>query len=188
MKYKIGDTVYVANCGHRQIDIPCPVCFGKIRVTLILGNGESVSLPCDYCGKGFDGPRGYVSEYDYVAEAAARTITAANITLTDTGEKVEYRSGSSFSYYTLKEEDCYSTFEEASATAVAVKEKMIEEQNTRAEYIKEDIKKSFSWNAGYHLREAKRNRREIEYHERMAVICKERSKELVPTEYPKAGE
>jgi len=66
--FKIGDVVYFASAGQRQVDIPCPVCFGKREVTLILGNGDSVELPCDYCGKGYDGPRGYVLEYEYAAK------------------------------------------------------------------------------------------------------------------------
>jgi hypothetical protein len=41
--FKIGDTVWVPDCGNRQKQIPCPVCFGKLRVTIILGNEETVN-------------------------------------------------------------------------------------------------------------------------------------------------
>jgi hypothetical protein len=44
------------------------------------------------------------------------------------------------------------------------------------EYILKDVSKSFSRNAGYYTREAKRMREAIKFHEAKAVLCKERSK------------
>ncbi len=46
-KFKVGDTVWVAKCRYEPVQKLCPTCFGKKEVTLILGNGDSVILPCN---------------------------------------------------------------------------------------------------------------------------------------------
>lgn len=176
--FNIGDTVYYAAAGNKRIDIPCPICFGKRQVTLILGNGDSVELPCQYCGNGFDTPRGYIEEYEYIAEASPFLITGISINTTESGEKREYRSGSDNCYHNLHEDKCFATIEEALQAAISVKETMENEQKTRTEYIKKDKQKSFAWNAGYHMREAKRNRKDAEYHEEKAILCKAKDKML----------
>ncbi len=54
---------------------------------------------------------------------------------------------------------------------------MEEEQKTKAIYLKKEAKKSFAWNAGYHLREAKNHRKQAEYHDTKAIFCKAKGKE-----------
>ena len=62
-KFNIGDTVYVAWAhGFADNYVPCPICFGKLSVVLILGNGEHQPIECDACGKGYEGPQGVVNE------------------------------------------------------------------------------------------------------------------------------
>jgi len=173
--FNIGDTIYYASAGNKQIEVPCPICFGKCRVTLILGNGDSVELPCDYCARGFEDPRGYVIEYEYRAEAESFLITGVSINKTESGEKHEYCSGGEHCYHSLKEDQCFATREEALAAAVAVKEESEKEQRERAEYLKHNKQKNFAWNAGYHLRAAKDNRKQAEYHEEKAKLCKQRA-------------
>jgi hypothetical protein len=168
--YKIGDTVWVTRVGQQPVTKPCPICFGKLTVTLIFGNGDECILPCSYCALGYDPPKGTVEEYEYIAEAEPRTITGTETSVSEGGEKATYRSG----HWSM--EKVYATKEEALEEAVAHKDEYEKDQLTRAEYIKKDKNKSYSWNAGYHLRNAKRMRREIEYHEKMAVICKSRAK------------
>jgi len=37
-RFKIGDKVWVARYSENTaISVPCPVCYGKLKVTLILG-------------------------------------------------------------------------------------------------------------------------------------------------------
>jgi hypothetical protein len=47
----------------------------------------------------------------------------------------------------------------------------------REDHVKHDKNKSYSWNAGYHKREAKRAAKKVEYHTKMAAECKDRRKE-----------
>lgn len=174
MKFNIGETVYLATCDYIQMQITCPICYGKRKVILITGNDDQVELPCSYCMRGYDGPFGYVHEYDYVVKGESFTITQIDIEVSCEGEKCRYYSGTHYA----SDEELFATKEEALAAAVAIKAILDEQQRTRTEYIKKDKLKSFAWNAGYHLRAAKEHRKMVEYHDGMAVICKAKGKEV----------
>ncbi len=156
----------------QQVRETCPVCFGKRKVTLTLGNDDTVTLPCDYCRCGYEGPTGYVTEYRYVTAVEPRTITGVRIEETSAGEKREYSSG----YQGLDIWDIFDTEEEALERCKFKVEEKKREEATRVECLKKQARKSFSWNAGYHIREVKRKEKEIEYHREKAVLCKARSK------------
>jgi len=173
-KYNVGDKVWVAWVERRDVTELCPVCFGKLQVLLTLGNDDTVTLPCDYCGKGYNAPVGTVTEARYGSGAELKTIETVDVTQTASGETYEYHSG----HYILRPERVFDTKEEALLCCESIAQELNKEQETRAEYIKKDVKKSFSWNAGYHLREAKRKEGEAEYHRKKAAICKSRGKEL----------
>ena len=171
-RFKIGDKVYFAKCANERKKITCPICFGKLSVTLILGDDSEVILPCNYCGKGFDEPLGFIYEYDYAVDAELVLIDGIEIKKSLAGEEYYYRSGC----YGYKQNQLFLTKEEALKKAKTLKTDLDKEQETRNEYLKKDKSKGFSWNAGYHSREAKRLKREIEYHEKNAILCKERSR------------
>ncbi len=175
-KFKVGDTVWWAKCRWEVVNILCPTCFGKRQVTLILGNGDSVILPCKGCSPGYEPPSGYISEYDYVSDPEMVSITGMEIEVNGDKEKVRYRS--SFNIY--DEEELFTEHHEALDKSREKKLKLEEDQRTRAEYIKEDVHKSFSWNARYHIREAKSHREQAEYHGKMAVICKAKISAVPP--------
>lgn len=174
-QYKIGDTVWTAHYGTESVEKPCPICFGKKEVTLILGNGDRVVLPCEYCRLGFDAPRGVVTEYEFVADPRAVVIEEIVTTHNTGGERREYRYNvTSCSCSHLDEDGIFDTREDALVKcAEAIKERE-KEEITRLENIKANKRKSFAWNAGYHLRNAAKCRREAEHHESCAKLCKEK--------------
>jgi len=172
-KYQVGDTVWHARCDFLPIKKPCPVCFGERQVTLILGNGDHVALPCDYCHVGFNPPTGQVSEYEYVIEPKLVNITAVELKVTETTVKAEYRDRC----FVYRDDTLFPTKEEAAVKGAELKAALEKEQETRADLIKKNVHKKFSWNAGYHLREAKRDRASAERHEKLAALCKARSQE-----------
>ena len=63
--FAIGEEVWWVGPGWKQEMITCPECAGTRALTLILGNGESVSLACDNCSLGYDPPRGVVKRTYY---------------------------------------------------------------------------------------------------------------------------
>jgi len=172
--YNVGDSVWWARCGTLEVKNTCLVCFGKLQVTLILGDGSHIALPCDYCSKGYYEPKGYTVDYEYVSEPELRTISAVNVAQDANGETREYRSHDN---YILSAEDIFDTEAEAMERCKVRTAALAEEQRTRAEYIKANVNKKFSWNAGYHLREAKRKESEAIRHREKAAICKARGKE-----------
>lgn len=172
-KYKVGDRVWLARAGTEEIKKPCPVCYGKLSVRLILGNDDVVELPCDYCGKGFEGPRGWVTEYEYSIGAENLVVREVRSEITDAGETNHYLF--SGGRYADSGGDIFDTEQEALTQCQEVKARLEEEQRTRAEYIKAKDNMTFAWNAGYHLREAKREEASAARHRERAKLCKERA-------------
>jgi len=173
-KYNIGDKVWWARCEMVSVKEPCSVCFGKMQVILILGNGDEVVLPCDYCGKGWEIPRGYTRAQKYIAEPKQVIITSRKSEATCSGEKHTYYINP---YTPLDDDRVFATLEEATKKCAEILQQKTKDESTKAELIKYDTQKAFSWNAGYHMKIVKQAKRDIEYHERMAQLCKERSRE-----------
>lgn len=171
-KFKVGDKIYVSHFGRREIKVNCPVCFGKRVVRLILGDDSIVEMPCECCGRGYEPAKGYVVDWRMDAGAKKRTITQVETKQTQEGELVEYRSD----HYIHQPQDIFTTEKEALADSKRKADKYNLEHETKAEFIKGKPDKNYSWNAGYHRRLVKKAEKEIEYHSKMAKICKERAK------------
>jgi hypothetical protein len=130
-------------------------------------------LPCAYCSRGYGPPTGYVKEHEFVNTPQLVTITNVTTTVSESETKIEYKS----SPFVYEMDHLFLTEEEARVKGSELKAEFEKEQETKAKYLKEKVSKSFSWNAGYHLGEANRMRKQIEYHERKAALCKARSKD-----------
>lgn len=167
--YKVGDVVWYATFEQREERVPCPVCYGNKSVIIILGNGEEVQVECAFCNRGYNPPSGYVTEYVLLPRAEQRTITGRRIEEVSGSEEVEYRS----SNYCLYPDRMFDTYEDAivCATEMAEQDKIKKDNNPK--YKNE---KSYTWNAGYHLKSAEKARKDVIYHEERAKICKSRSK------------
>ena len=113
-EYNINDTVWIAQCGTKQVRHDCPVCYGQLFVTLILGNGDEIRTPCDYCGKGYEGPKGYVLEYEWTAEP--RQVTITDKTKREYDGKIEFDYRSYDAYFN----EAYDTKEEAEAKTLEI--------------------------------------------------------------------
>lgn len=166
--YNVGDTVWLAQYDHTEVKMPCPVCFGEKQVILILGNGETVALPCDYCGKRCAEPRGFIMEYEYTAKVQLITITEVQSKVDSMGEERRYYFGGRCTEI----QDIWDTKEEALARCAEKVAQQKLEETTSAFRIKANHLQSYAWNAGYHLRQAKEYRKRAEYHEQKAVLCK----------------
>ncbi len=169
--YEIGEKVWIADCGTRQVTKPCPVCCGKLAVDLTLGDGTVVRIVCDYCDKGsLTGPRGVVGDYEYVAEPSEMTITKRQVaSCAGAADVAEYHfAGGRYAH----DEDVFATRKEAATRAEAKRAEHQREKGQSDFAAKEYEHKSYAWHAGYHLREAKQHRERLAYHERMVVVCR----------------
>ena len=171
-KYEIGDKVWYAKSRHQEVTETCPVCFGKLEVTLILGNDDKVTLPCDYCGHGFSSPKGIVTEWRPDIRPEQLTITGIRLELSNKKNLIEYYAGC----YVLDNDCIFDTLEEATTKCIELVEK---EEQDRIHQTMCNIKnkqKNYSWRAGYHLKCAKRSREDAEYHDKAAVLCKSKAR------------
>lgn len=172
-QFNIGDKVWLANCGTREKRNPCPICAGKLKVTLILGNGEQCVLDCDYCGKGYEGPQGYELEHEPFIKPELVTVSK---TETD-GKTFDYRFEENFY---AEQDKVFLTKEAAEVKCKEIAAELAALEQRRLEYNRENGKKTFSWCAGYHKREAKRNEKEMNYHKKKAHFMAIRATEEKP--------
>ena len=168
--YKVGDKVWYATFGNREIQVPCPVCYGYKAVIVTLGNGDEVKTECQYCQSGFQAPKGTVTEYQRIPEAEYLTIENCRVEQTIEGDVIEYIGG----HFLLQPERMFETEEEAMTCAKELADKYEQEQRDKPKFKNE---KSYTWNAGYHIKQAKDKRKEAAYHEEKAVLCKAKSKQ-----------
>lgn len=168
--YKVGDVVWYASFGTRGEQVPCPVCYGNKGVIIVLGNGDNVEVECSYCQSGFNPPRGYVVEYISLPHVDQVTITKRTIEEVSGGEEIEYTGNS---HYTLYPDRMFDTYDDALACANWLAE---HDNIKKADSPKFKNEKSYAWNAGYHLKQAEKCRKEALHHEEKAKVCKARSK------------
>jgi hypothetical protein len=169
-EFNVGDLVWWATYKRDAIREKCPVCFGKCKVVLILGNDEQVEAPCNYCSRGMMPPTGFVEErYDWHSEVRQVTIEMKEVTEKNGYRDVEYSSA----HYVLKAGDsCFSTKEEAEARVVELTAEQAIRDEERIAHHKENDHKSYSWHVGYHQRAAKKAKEDMEYHTKKAVAMK----------------
>ena len=166
----LGTVVWIGRYSpYCEVTKTCPVCFGKLVVHVILGDGTDIETPCDYCGKGFNGPMGTVIENEPLAYADCGVITSVTVS----NEGVVYSTGE---HGHCAAHEVFLTRAEALAFAEKTGAEERKRWEATAEYLKDRNTKSYSWAVGYHLREAKRCRKEADRHEEKAKICKERSR------------
>ncbi len=159
-EYNVGDVVWWAKAGTQQVRRQCPVCLGSLYVIVILGDGEQVRAACDYCGKGYEGPKGYMLEWEWTSGVQKIHISSKQINDDQEGHHVEYRYGD----YVLRYDDIFDTEYEAND---AIAKKIVEhlkEQEDKLQHSKEFSTKSYAWHVGYHRREKKRAEQAVEYH------------------------
>lgn len=178
-KYKIGDRLWLARYGSTEVKKPCPICFGKKTVVLILGNDEQASLPCQMCVRGYSDLEGFIIESEYRAETKIIAVERLESQTDANGEITRYISGN----YVFDEDHLFENRKDAEVKSLELKEQAEKDQMTRTELVKANIRKSFSWNAGYHIAAAKKSREQAEYHERSAKVCKARAKDDPTGEY-----
>lgn len=166
-EFSLGQEVWFAHCGVRQVVHPCPVCCGKLKVAVILGDDTRVEVPCEYCGGGYEGPHGSVTGYEYVAKPELVRITRVD-------ENIAPAERRYFSAHFVLDGLIFRTEDEARAKCEEIAAEHVQDMAKKFSWSrKSEQVKSYSWKAGYHLQEAKRMREQAEWHEKAARICKE---------------
>lgn len=169
--FQIGEMVYFVKLGSREYWIPCPDCFGKRALTVIMGDGSEVSIACAGCDAGlFEPPRGVVKRYQATATVAVGPVYE----ITSKGGKIAYAVGYSSGYW--HPDDIFATAEEAGlALEAAVKTQQDQEQANFDR--REKPTRTWSWNAHYHRARIRDAEKELAYHKSKLAVAKAKAKE-----------
>lgn len=159
----LGDKIYwVESSTSYGKYVPCTICFGKLHVTLILGDGSQMTVECDFCKHGLDEPRGKAKTWEPAAFIRSGTISGIS-----TRNGIQYEVG----HTSLKEHEVFSSEQEAEPVYQA---KLKEVTETAAEWFKNSFvtcTKKQTWSAGYHKSRIKDAERTISWHQaRLAMI------------------
>ena len=167
--FQLGDTVYVVQeCRSVPVQKTCPVCFGKRCVTVILGNGELENVLCEYCGNGYEGPRGYVVDHEPQSAVRQAIITGASFTNCKWEFALDYgRTGTG-------ESELYRDEESAEAARAKLMEETKKEEasvlTNRVNYSKTKL----TWRVGYHRKRIRDLEREAEHHRKLLCVAVEK--------------
>jgi len=169
MKEKnIGDEVWWAKCETKLVIKKCPICFGKLQVKLTLGDDTEVKTPCEYCHLGFSDPRGYVEEYELVSGVQKVVIDAKEMIENESSRTVKYR----YLNYIIDDSNSFDTEQEAQERVLEKIQENEDAERERQRHKKQNIKNHFSWTIGYHKRNIRKLKEELEYHERKILETK----------------
>lgn len=169
-KYNLGDQVWYASFETRTKTIVCDDCRGQKYLTVIMGDGSQVTIDCAGCSAGYEPPKGYNTICEGTPNSDLKTIERINIQF----DKVEYQSGC----WVLHEDRFFDTKEEADKKAERLAEEYKQEQLHRLKNLKENHKRTWSWNAHYHRRAIKEAQRQLEYHTAKLNVAKIKAKEI----------
>ena len=155
--FEIGETYWAPIGSPEKMTIPCPVCFGQLAVTVVLGDGERVGVPCEACGKGFDGPQGTIEVWEHTPSARRFVIDRVK-SMWDDRWTVESEDGQTRDFSELHET-------EAEAFAVAVEHvRMQHERNMRTYQRRRRDVANATWSIRYHREQIKDLERQIAWH------------------------
>lgn len=172
----IGQTAYEARAwSYGDKLVPCPVCYGHLFATLILGNGEHVTVECDACGIGYDGPRGVVNEP--CAGSRVDTFVVAGVLQNGDGWQALDHSGGRHAWG----DDAFATFLEADARRLVLFADAVRDAERRTSQQREHKRKKLTWVAYYNRRGIKTAERDLAYHTRRLsdTLARQRKKETV---------
>lgn len=159
-RFKIGDKVWVAKNNAKEEFIPCPDCLGKRYLTVTMGDDSQVTIDCVCCRRGYEGPAGVISTYEYQPIVLYVELTSVESELKEDVEVERYgHSGC----YREDGENVFATEAEAKVRAdIFAKERKAEEEARLLRKEKET--RSWAWNAHYHRKCIKQAEKDLAYH------------------------
>jgi hypothetical protein len=168
-KFNIGDDVYyvTSSCRH-GVSVPCSICFGKLKVRVILGNGEHVDTECQHCAHGMNPPSGFSMTWEPKSEIHFGIIKG----IRDTSEGWRYDIG----YESVQDHEMFTSREDA----VPLMERRLAEETERRKLWERDhfltATKKQIWSAGYHRSCIETLKRNISWHEMRLCMIDDKSK------------
>lgn len=168
-RFTLGEEIFYveSTCSYGK-SVPCTVCFGKKRVTVILGNGESILSECGYCSHGIDPPSGFSKTWEPMSTIYQGMVTGIKAR----DESWEYEVGSRGG---IKESEAFSSREDARPL---MESRLAEEQSRRATWERDNFitaTKKQLWSVGYHRNQIVDHKGRIAWHEMRLCMIQIRS-------------
>ena len=160
-KFSFGDHVYFARVEYAPTYAPCVSCGGKGYVTIIY-EGETFTIDCEDCKQGYLGSNGCRMASVYTPEVVEGTVCGVERGSFEPYD-FEYRMAiDGATRWVMKEQDVFSTKEEALVRAQILKEEFDAEQDKKlAGKSKPD--KSWAWHVRYHQQQIRDAEKTIAY-------------------------
>jgi hypothetical protein len=158
LPFQLGDTYWQALGTPYQVEVPCPVCFGKLAVTIILGNGERIGVPCEACQKGYDIPRGVIHEWEHQPRAVKFTIASVE-SMYNGRWSLKSTTGGRADFHEL-----FTTYDAALAKAIELA-KQQHESNMNSRQRHRNNTKDHTWSVRYHRAQIKDLERQMAWHQ-----------------------
>lgn len=156
--FRIGDVLWQASNGSNNVKVPCPVCNGDLAVTVILGDGERVGVPCEACGKGFNGPRGYIEEWQH--DPAVSKFVIASIQSFHADRWCVNSETGGWGYFN----ELFPSEDEAMARAVKNCAEQHERNMQSRQRHRKNVKEA-AWSIQYHRKQIADLERQIAWHQ-----------------------
>ena len=162
----IGDLIYwVESSVSYGKSIPCPMCCGKLFVTVILGDGSHSKIECGMCSHGCESPSGIAKTWG--PEAVVRSGFIDGIS---TCGGLTYKVG----HHSISAGQAFDNQDSAMGQRDA-EYKAVEEKARR--YYEDNfvtMKKKQVWSVGYHQSSIRELERKIEWHAMRLCMIKEK--------------
>lgn len=155
--FTIGATYWQVCSPHEKTAVPCPVCAGNKSIDVTLGSGEVVKVPCEGCGLGWDGPRGYIEEHSLIPRVRPFTIQSVSAFYGDGMWSV------SDGERTTQFSELHATEFDAMQSAIAQSE-ALELANIDTRVRKRMETQKAGWHIRYHREQIKDLERKLEWH------------------------
>lgn len=173
-EFNVGDKVWWAKYERQEVKKTCPICFGKKRVRVILGDESQIETDCTFCEVGFQ-TYGWITEYEYIPAVKQVEITHKEVNEGVDGRNVEYRH----SNWCLTLDNAFDTKEEAEEKLKEKIAKAEQEDLERTEYHKNKNPRKYSWDVGYYQREKRNALKTIERCDRKITYFKAKIKDEI---------
>lgn len=148
MRFEIGDKVFWATNATQANHIKCPDCGGTGRPRVTFHDDTEA---CSNCSLGYDPPTGFVRYFSRVPAVKLVEITGLEIT----AEKISWQISGA---HIISNEDLFRSESQAMERA-----RVLFEMHEREHILKkEKDTKTWAWNATYHRRAIKAQRRSPE--------------------------
>ena len=165
--FTFGQTIYVATArAFSEETVPCPICAGKLSITLTLGDGTSTPVNCEFCAGGFSGPKGYVTKHGPSSHVIVSTVTGMTRGkfFDDAGWHVE---GTCHVSERVSAGNVFDNEADAEARRVVLHDAAAEQSRANFEAQFKRAKGKTTWTVGYHRSCIKDLERKLTWHRGM---------------------